>query len=227
MITVFDLVGFSIGAFGTALAAVSEARRVKQERALKRLEDGLRQQSGSISSLHLADKIHEWGLLDLVEHRPSDDVIRSAMKESAEIHITCQVDSSDWTEHFGKEIRTFLRDGDKLVLNVPDIGNREVRSELRERFSEDRTGDLQRLVSEFTDLQASEFGAKVTVNRMPICPAYTSVLFVHKNEDMSTGYIRLYANRMHLARDLPTLYIKSKGKLWDFVRHDLEIVEAR
>ena len=72
---------------------------------MKQLQSQVEQQSGSINSLHLASKIDEWGIEDLVEHRPDDNVIRSAIDGCEEIHITCQVDSADWVEHFAKEIR--------------------------------------------------------------------------------------------------------------------------
>ena len=191
--------------------------------------DDSRQKSGKINSLHLASKINEWRLEDLVEHRPDDNVIRRAIRGCKEIHITCQVDSADWTEHFAKEIRAFLKRGDSIVLNIPDLTKREVRRELSVdgRFDEDRRNELDRLVRNFVKLQEdSEFGRKVVINRIPRCPAYSSVLFMHSNRDDSVGYMRLYAHRMHLAHDLPTLYFRYGGRLWRFVEEDLVNVES-
>jgi len=218
------------GAVGVFVAVVSEVKRRKQERAMEQLQSQVEQQSGSINSLHLASKIDEWGIEDLVEHRPDDNVIRSAIDGCEEIHITCQVDSADWVEHFAKEIRAFLKYGDRLVLNVPDLTRKEVRRELGMdgRFNEDRISELERLTMDFARLQADPaFGSKVILNRLPRCPAYSSVLFIHRNPAASIGYIRLYAHRMHLAHDLPSVHFRHGGRLWRFVEEDLVNVEPR
>jgi hypothetical protein len=173
-------------------------------------------------------KINEWGLEDLVEHRPNDDLMRKAIRDCTEIHITCQVDSADWTEQFAGEVRAFLGSGGRLVLNVPDLTIADVQRELSAggRFDEDRSSELKRLTANFVKLQQDpEFGSRVVVNRIPRCPAYSSVLFIHENSSSSVGYIRLYAHRMHLARDLPTLYFRYGGTLWQFVEKDLKNVE--
>ena len=212
------------------LASVDEYTRALATSSMKLLAPvKSEQESGNISSLHFASMIDEWGLEDLVEHRPDDDVIRRAIRDCTEIHVTCQVDSADWTEHFAKEIRAFLSYGDSIVLNIPDLAKREVRRELSVdgRFDEDRRKELERLAKNFVKLQEDpEFGHKVVINRIPRCPAYSSALFINNDRNDSVGYMRLYAHRMHLARDLPTLYFRYGGKLWRFVEEDLVNVES-
>src|SRR5215472_10107116 len=90
------------------------------------------------------------------------------------------------------------------------------------------SSELERLTTGFVKLQADPvFGSKVVLNLLPRCPAYSSVLFIHRNQSASVGYIRLYAHRMHLAHDLPAFHFRHGGRLWRFVEEDLVNVEPR